>query len=702
MSTRTDELDDNSLPWMNQSLNLKETRWNSGDGKVLLKRLDLSSLGTFDPSSTITKANRPVKTEDVRKEISSTEVDDASPLAKDPIIKDDLISIMSEFETITDKVNNEIDESQEENDLNIMNQPSASEIDTKSVSENDKSEETANLNITIKDVKEELNSVIQKQEGGIVAEDTRTHPASDDIAKEIPIVISTEDSSDTILVNGSIGVVEVTVDEVNLPKSKPGTQGSVDVDTGTATATVQIADDIGYVGREIVGSESEPDTVDGPVNEFKNSTKDLHLGSHRVDDTKIDNYLLDATITLESRSETVPAESAEDDSDNIDFDALDKSNLGSLELLQSKNVQDQVPTELDVGDEQSNKTPEEETSEVLEDTKLDTAASQTDPPVENHTPKKGSLAEFFKKVAPQTMVNEERVLEGMGAAKAVPNDKVAVAESTANSNLTEMLNPPKDVLKVGYVEPNPANDDTPEIPYGYTTVWGRKRYDVGANALQSISVQMDLVHPASIANNEEIVPIATEVNTVSPDTINGDETEKDVTDTSGQKIKSVNDEFVKGLDDINKLFEHVQPPDELDVGAAGSSIQEVLMGQGAEILRKRVRIGVEHVKKFFSQHRNGANSVALVPKKLIDNARTWLIMSWERISRRVRHVVMDAFSDGDDILDVDELEEEVSKLASLRQTAAKKLSATKPSMDALSGNKLDATMRQRLDTITNQ
>eukprot|EP00550_Attheya_septentrionalis_P007451 CAMPEP_0198296138 /NCGR_PEP_ID=MMETSP1449-20131203/31120_1 /TAXON_ID=420275 /ORGANISM="Attheya septentrionalis, Strain CCMP2084" /LENGTH=878 /DNA_ID=CAMNT_0043996659 /DNA_START=141 /DNA_END=2777 /DNA_ORIENTATION=- len=49
-----------------------------------------------------------------------------------------------------------------------------------------------------------------------------------------------------------------------------------------------------------------------------------------------------------------------------------------------------------------------------------------------------------------------------------------------------------------------------------------------------------------------------------------------------------NREFVEGLDDLHKLMEEVDPPDEMDVGAAGSSIQEVLMGQGTKIISKRL------------------------------------------------------------------------------------------------------------------
>lgn len=62
-------------------------------------------------------------------------------------------------------------------------------------------------------------------------------------------------------------------------------------------------------------------------------------------------------------------------------------------------------------------------------------------------------------------------------------------------------------------------------------------------------------------------------------------------DSAERIAKSPNSEFVEGLDDIDKFFEGVDVPDELDVGAAGSSIQEVLMGQGTQIIIKRLKMG---------------------------------------------------------------------------------------------------------------
>jgi len=54
-------------------------------------------------------------------------------------------------------------------------------------------------------------------------------------------------------------------------------------------------------------------------------------------------------------------------------------------------------------------------------------------------------------------------------------------------------------------------------------------------------------------------------------------------------FKDANREFVTGLDEIEKLFESVEVPDELDVGADGSSMQDVLVGQGLKIIWKRAK-----------------------------------------------------------------------------------------------------------------
>eukprot|EP00977_Amphora_coffeiformis_P002975 scaffold569_cov165-Amphora_coffeaeformis.AAC.8 len=61
----------------------------------------------------------------------------------------------------------------------------------------------------------------------------------------------------------------------------------------------------------------------------------------------------------------------------------------------------------------------------------------------------------------------------------------------------------------------------------------------------------------------------------------------------------ISNTFVDGLDDIDKLFEDVDPPDELDIASFGSSMQEILTGRAIHIARKRLMMGVEFVKKSF-------------------------------------------------------------------------------------------------------
>lgn len=60
---------------------------------------------------------------------------------------------------------------------------------------------------------------------------------------------------------------------------------------------------------------------------------------------------------------------------------------------------------------------------------------------------------------------------------------------------------------------------------------------------------------------------------------------------------TANDEFVRGLDDLHKFLEEVDPPDELDVGASGLSLEDVFKQQGVTIIKIRVEKGVAQIKK---------------------------------------------------------------------------------------------------------
>lgn len=71
-----------------------------------------------------------------------------------------------------------------------------------------------------------------------------------------------------------------------------------------------------------------------------------------------------------------------------------------------------------------------------------------------------------------------------------------------------------------------------------------------------------------------------------------------VLDSEPKAKPQLSNEFVEGLDDIDKLFEDVDPPDELDIASLGSSMQEILVGRTSLIARKRLMMGLQFVKKW--------------------------------------------------------------------------------------------------------
>jgi len=65
---------------------------------------------------------------------------------------------------------------------------------------------------------------------------------------------------------------------------------------------------------------------------------------------------------------------------------------------------------------------------------------------------------------------------------------------------------------------------------------------------------------------------------------------------------SVNYDFVYGLYDVKNFFDKVDPPDELDPGDAGFSIQEVLVGKGVNIMKGLVINFIHRLKNVFSDY----------------------------------------------------------------------------------------------------
>jgi hypothetical protein len=148
-------------------------------------------------------------------------------------------------------------------------------------------------------------------------------------------------------------------------------------------------------------------------------------------------------------------------------------------------------------------------------------------------------------------------------------------------------------------------------PQPYCGVWGMYRVERRSYAdLQVLSLLYeDLLRLDEAGASEYLESLASSSSAKLDSTLDEDLTgkernaEKQGADSNGNSSnkRSVNTQFVEGLDDIHKLFEGVDP---LDVGAAGSSMQEVLMGQGTRIVIKRVSMAFRAVRNGFVQTRD--------------------------------------------------------------------------------------------------
>ena len=211
--------------------------------------------------------------------------------------------------------------------------------------------------------------------------------------------------------------------------------------------------------------------------------------------------------------------------------------------------------------------------------------------------------------------------------------------------------------------------------YGYTSVWGhQKQRRVDEHVLRGVLEQTRGTgaqsHNVVAADNPESL----DDSVPGPGTADLDEGQDNDNRADSTRVpKSVNTEFVEGLDDIDKFLEEVEPPDELDVGAAGSSMQDVLVGQGAQILTKHVAIVLSRikqslqasrVKEFFASRRTEDGNFALVTRDELERALEILRSSCTSLVRNFQAFWEELFEDDDE----ESMQfEEATKLESIRQ-----------------------------------
>ena len=403
----------------------------------------------------------------------------------------------------------------------------------------------------------------------------------------------------------------------------------------------------------------------------------------------------------------------------IDFDAIDSDTV--VPTLEAKE-DSYSSVDRNHNDTAVDKTAERMSMEYDSERVLSeqaTADNIQHDPAKGSTPKKGSLAEFFNKVSKG---GEQLSTSAPTSPVTAASNKNATVNMIARNEpvIEKTISLPEKEKKDSRLHERAVDDDhTPK----YTGSWGYRKHSTSANsrvpddALRQLlgyikepgnSEGKDAPRAERHAFSDDLGWDAAETRVeehsknMASDHIpddggdvaeTGDENQsKDsaaeyVTDIKNEaKVqKSVNSEFVDGLDDIDKFLEAVDPPDELDVGAAGSSIQEVLIGQSAQILIKRVKLGVHFVSKFVrrkvakaktkidefvARRTDKDGDFALVTRQDVEAAAKKLMRIFTRVLKGIKELLDEISGDefDEDVLDLDfDLNKMQAKIDSLRE-----------------------------------
>jgi hypothetical protein len=707
---------------MNESRNLKEPHWSSDSDNMFLTGSNLSSLGKLSLSKTTIKDDSTASTL-----LDTTKI---IPITKDTT-RDTISSPMPTVENhIEDKSMNTNNEEVKGVQHVVVSESVKGTNNENGVTKEfpRKGNELAEMiNVTVEVIQEK-----DQKAGNKINSDIQISTFTDE--KVVPSLSDDNDSQDSNnhLSNTAKRNVFLNKDESSdyvtdeIVASNETVLESLDSNSNVTEESQTPDENVHELGNppDYVVLETPASTVtdeDRNNNHFTQANKSTIDKSRIVNDEQGDDG--HSKPEIESLSEPTARlidHSGEYDAELIDFDELEKKNHVHLEniALQDGISTLEIPSEdltISTGFLESQATINVSSGLVVE-------AMDGVPRADKRPPKEGSLAEFFKKVSPEnnfkspmTKQQSGSKIQSEGLKEIIDTTEVTGKETllaSASEMLSDTLTNPNHIVDAGMITSDSEKENSDEILFGYTSIWGKKKHllDKRFPEFNFRSNSVPKVQSASEAEEESLRIRATNSENSHTPTLIDDEQIFKSDDNRGDadQINSVNDEFVKGLDDIDKLFENVQPPDELDVGAAGSSIQEVLMGQGARILRKRVGMAVEHVKTFFSRHR-GTEHFALIPKDVIEVSLMRLTQVRHRFVRKVHDFIVDIFYGADDnVLDFDLIAaEEASKLENLRKAKVKEQSDERSSVDIAiddkriaADDKLEAFMQQRLAMLS--
>lgn len=372
------------------------------------------------------------------------------------------------------------------------------------------------------------------------------------------------------------------------------------------------------------------------------------------------------------------------DGDVIDFDIIDNLNRRTLEQVADARSDTPVIEEV-ASDSHDYKSPDKPNTDSRE-TENDFAQQNA---LEYLVLEKGSMVELFDKVS------QRETVDFASTANIRPAKKANVPDNAMDTKVTQNDSP---VTSIHEERPSLFEEQSADSPYEYSGGWGVRTETVPRATTSGLPeyltkslytmTEEDETYVKSDSVYQEVLNGIDRSGAGSQDSV--DDTRQvtdapdDTSDDGGLPIaesKSVNSEFVDGLDDIDKFFQSVDPPDELDVGAVGSSIQEVLVGQSVKIVLNRIKLGFRFLRnrlgkvkarldKYVSRRTTQDGEVALITREDIKSTVDSLKRLGKRAIHAVKDVVDDLFEDEEegDVYDIDNgLDQVRAKIDSMRR-----------------------------------
>lgn len=386
-------------------------------------------------------------------------------------------------------------------------------------------------------------------------------------------------------------------------------------------------------------------------------------------------------------SSSVPERENKEESDFMNLDKEEKTDTESTNVVmedETSSSHTQPVTadtsEAETGSEaedQAEQTSTEEDNEEEGETEetLEEKATEVDnPPEEKKTKKEGSLAQFFEKVK-----EKEGKRGGPSLTEALAGGRPSQAPPKKSKE------PEMDIEQLEELSKKKA----------YSGIWGsltvnKKRYA----DLHILSLLFDesLADDASKRYGRVFEPI----DLVIPKVLNPDGTlKRTVTASAGAtgdgststsagnasqsaqgRNQNPNEVFVEDLDDFTKFFKDVEPPDELDVGAAGTSLQDVLMGSTTKIILKRTKMAFQFVVNGFKAAKvrvteylaDEDKQLPKLDKEKVAGAGKWIVEQGKHLYEKGQELY-ESFFEGDELEGVEDLTDNLEKIKKMTETS---------------------------------